>query len=171
MPAKLKGLAEVEKALNRKLELIEGKTIKGLVSAALLIKREASLRTPVVTENLRASCFVSSYLFPVGGDNPSFYGAQASQVELSFKKAKEKADSLLRREKPKAGKVDKSPVVAIGYGAFYAAYVHEYPLAGKTGKVGASTVGEWKFLENGIKYQFNYLLEVVVKDAKGAING
>jgi len=40
--------------------------------------------------------------------------------------------------------------VEAGFGdnaAPYALKIHEYPLAGKTGKPGAATVGGWKFLE------------------------
>jgi len=39
----------------------------------------------------------------------------------------------------------------VGYGATYAARVHENPNAGKSGRNKASKVGKWKFLEDPLK--------------------
>lgn len=58
------------------------------------------------------------------------------------------------------------PTVEIGFTAEYAPKVHENPRAGKTGKPGASEVGQWKFLEEAVKQNEDKILDIIRSEAK-----
>ena len=58
MSLNLTGLDKVLQNLNREVKAIENRTQKGLMTAGLLVKREAQLKTPVDIGNLKASAYV-----------------------------------------------------------------------------------------------------------------
>jgi hypothetical protein len=58
----LKGLEEVVRNLNREIKAIEGRSLKGLIRAAIIVRRDMDATPPLVpidTGNLRASWFVN----------------------------------------------------------------------------------------------------------------
>jgi len=139
------GLDAVVKALNAKISEIEGATEKGMREAALRIRRSALPRTPLVTGNLRDSAFVVARAFTEGGGNdPDHLVSEELAVVRS----------------------SKVPMASIGYTARYAAAVHENPKAGKSGRPGASVVGEWKFLETTVKERSSEVLELISREVK-----
>jgi hypothetical protein len=63
----LKGLDDVMKNLNKEVQAIEGKTMKGLIKAAIIVRRDmdkTSPKIPVDTGNLRSSWFVTPVSSP-----------------------------------------------------------------------------------------------------------
>jgi hypothetical protein len=64
----LKGLDDVMKNLNKEIQAIEGKTMKGLIKAAIIVRRDmdkTSPKIPIDTGNLRSSWFVTPVPNPV----------------------------------------------------------------------------------------------------------
>jgi len=58
----LKGLDDVMKNLNKEVQAIQGKTMKGLLKAAIVIRRDMAKTEPTIpidTRNLEASWFVT----------------------------------------------------------------------------------------------------------------
>lgn len=55
----------------------------------------------------------------------------------------------------------RGPVVRIGYTAAYAPYVHEMPADFNYSKAGTGP----KFLENPVKNNYNYILEIIRREA------
>ncbi len=60
MAVYFEGLRTVQGNLARAIRQIEGRTAKGVLKAALLVAREAKIRTPIETGNLRNSQMVTS---------------------------------------------------------------------------------------------------------------
>jgi hypothetical protein len=56
---KILGLDKVIKNLNSEIHKIEGRTMKGLILATILVQREVEPKVPVDTGNLRASWFTT----------------------------------------------------------------------------------------------------------------
>jgi hypothetical protein len=161
---RLTGMSEVMSGLQREIEQIEGVTHKGLLRAALLIRRHAQELTPVVTGNLRDSCYVWT----------SWAGVKAGGQRTSATMATQQ-HALEYRE--------GRPVVVVGYSAVYAASVHENPRAGKTGGVSPSgrqyqrtktgrptwstrPQGQWKFLEQAVQGNKNEIIRIIQQEAR-----
>ena len=60
MAVYFEGLRTVQGNLARAIQQIEGRTAKGVLKAALLVARDAKIKTPVETGNLRNSQMVTS---------------------------------------------------------------------------------------------------------------
>ena len=64
------GVDKVLKNLNKEVQAIEGRTLKGLIRAAIIVRRgmeESSPKIPIDTGNLRASWFTDPHY---QGENP-----------------------------------------------------------------------------------------------------
>lgn len=160
MSIRIEGLEQAIKAVNEKVKEIHNKTRGGLYKAALVIKREAVLLTPVVTSNLRGSSFVLSVDALEVSQN-SFKGKSAAAVYSSTQEAINEARQLVS-----ASESENRCVVAVGYGAFYAGYVHENPNAGRSGRPGASTVGQWKFLQQAIQANVDSIIMAIKEEIR-----
>lgn len=155
--ATLSGLDKVLRNLRSGIKKIEGATAKGLLRGALVV-RSASMRlTPVVTGNLRGSTYVStSWMGPVASSGAPEHNAIVS------------AQTQVLSADAKGG---SSPLVEIGFTAAYALRVHETPSAGKTGRPGASEVGQWKFLLTALRASEARVMELIALEAKRALAG
>jgi hypothetical protein len=147
----LRGLDKVMKNLNEEIKKIKGRTQGGVTVAALYVKGEAQKNAPVDLGNLMNSAFIT---FPDGIDSsPSFTGKHAGDMEANH--VTEVAESQ--------GRVGSQadPVAEVGFSAVYATAVHENPRSGKSGRPGAATSGNWKFLENALKRNTKKILDII----------
>lgn len=160
MSIRIEGLDQAVKTLNEKVKEIHNKTRGGLYKAALVIKKEAILLTPVVTGNLRGSSFVLS-VDSLEVTQKSFKGENEAAVYSSTQEAINEARQIVN-----ANESQNRCVVAIGYGAFYAGYIHENPNAGRSGRPGASTVGQWKFLQQAIQANVDSIIMAIKEEIK-----
>jgi len=167
----ISGLDEVVQNMNKQVEQIEGVTLKGLIRASIPIRRTAQKLCPVVTGNLKASAYtVTSRGNVQAGKSPTFTGDNADEMSSNH--------SSTVDERQYAVKNDNNPTVEVGFTAVYAAAVHENPSTGQTpvseaynskGQKIASTVGQWKFLEEALKQNENYVISVIKQEAKGVL--
>lgn len=170
----LSGLDKVLTNLNKAVQKMEERTLSGLVSAALEIKKEAQKLTPVVTGNLRNSAYVQSHKGTEDGAAPKFKGDQASRLTVAHA-------SKVAQSAAEIGAA-RNPEVHVGFTAVYAPFVHENPRAGKTGgyspkgkvykpeagstRIVWSAVGQWKFLEQAIHKNRKKILAIIAAKAK-----
>ena len=118
------GVKEVMLNLNKELSKIVGKSMRGLIRSAIIIRRDMDKtppRVPVMDGNLRASWFVVTATGPeaqavttaFGGGK--FEGPDASDLAADHEMVQGKVQSEIRGR----------PIVGIGFSANYAAFVHE----------------------------------------------
>ena len=162
--AYLQGLNQVMSKLNKAVRKVEVQSQAGLTRAALKIRREAMIRVPIVTGNLRSSAYtISGGGVVSAGSGGSFKGKQAS-------KANEQHQTGIGEGTTRAQSTTQ-PYAEVGFTALYAVFVHENPRAGKTAGTSpqgkpykrASEVGEWKFLENAIRDNYDEILRLVAQ--------
>lgn len=132
----LKGLDNVLSKLKKETDAIPGKTLKGLIRAAIIVRRDMEQtepKIPVDTGNLRSSYFlVTSNGDTMDGVNPGI---------------------------PK--QAVPGPYVALGFSANYAVKVHEaVNITFKRPGSGA------KFLESALDRNTNSILEMIKKEAQ-----
>ncbi len=152
-------LEEVVSNLAKEIKKIEGKTMKGLIRAAIPVVGEAVEGAPMVTGNLRASKYVITSRGKVEqGRNPEFKGKQAAKMARAHSRTLSDRRSVV-------GQATKS-TVEIGFSAEYALKVHENRRAGKTGMLGASEVGHWKFLEWALRDNQKRILSIIREEAR-----
>lgn len=166
------GLDEVLENLRDEIEKIEGRTVKGLLSAALLIKGKSQRIVPVDTSNLKAGAYV------IWGGGKA--GVKQSSGTVSFKgekgdEALSEYSSVLAERKAKQS-IQTDPFAEIGYTAKYALRVHEdlsashakkgnVKLFGKNVKA-LVQVGQAKYLEQPLIQNKQRILDIIAKHAK-----
>jgi len=156
------GLDQTIQNIRKEIEQIQGVTLKGLLRAGLKVRGEAQRMCHVVTGNLKASAYVvTSRGNAPAGKSPNFKGDDAAQMGSNH--------SSTVDERQYAVKNDKNPTVEVGFTAEYAASVHENPNAGQATYPGASEVGQWKFLEEAVKQNETYILDVIQREAKSTL--
>jgi len=151
------GLHKVLENLNKEIMQIEGRTLKGLIRGAIMVKRSMETTpplTPVDQGNLRASQFtVTSRGNIQSGKAPAFKGDGAAEMTAKHSAVTEKY--LLEAT------FTKQPMVILGYSAFYATYVHE--------NIGATfqrpSAGA-KWLQAAIENERDNILRVIREEAK-----
>ncbi len=151
----LKGLETFMKNMEKEVSKIEGATQKGLLRAAIHVRREmdkTSPKIPVDTGNLRASGFIIT----LKGDAPSlgsYKGVQGSKVEQDTAAAKTAA----------AGIVNSMPIPAVvmGFGANYAHWVHE-----NVDHVFKRQGSGAKFFEMALKNNKKKVLQIIADNAQ-----
>lgn len=123
-------LQAILRNLNMEVRDIKDRSIRGLVLAAAYIRRETETSepfTPLKTGNLRASWFIVSpkglASDPLGHagqfrDDPDSNGGEAAKMSINHVNYITYVKGLV--------KAQKEPVVALGYTAPYALYVHEH---------------------------------------------
>lgn len=146
------GADKVLKNLNDAIKKITGRTAEGLTEAGLFIKGEAVKNAPIQYGNLRNSAYV---LFPDGGADPptgNYLGPQAAKVISST------AESMATAKGQLKSKLPWLPAVVIGFGAFYAVFVHEIQKN--------YNKGNWKYLERALSENTGKILRIIEKRAK-----
>lgn len=147
------GLEKLMKNLNKEMEQIKGKTMKGFIEVAILVRRGCEKDNPVVPVdwgNLRNSFFTTT---AKGSASGSFKGPQAGNLsaEHSSVRAKYKAE------------VDKDPqpMMILGFSANYATFVHEN-MEAHFQRPGSGA----KFLQTSIESNRNKILNIIKENAK-----
>jgi hypothetical protein len=136
MKAKLIGLDQVLHKLKQETDKIPGKTLKGLIQAGIIVRRDMEKTSPIIpvdTGNLRSSFFlVTSTGEVVQGANPGLPSMQ-----------------------------NNGPYVALGFSANYAAKVHEAVNV----KFQRPDSGP-KFLESALDRNITDIINIIAKEAK-----
>lgn len=154
---KLLGIATVMKNLTKAVEQVEQKTIQGLISAAIIIRRDMEKtgegdKIPVDLGNLRASCFISS----VKGSKSEgqFEGPDAGKLAAEHSAVTSAAEGAVQQ--------NRKPMVIIGFSANYAVFVHENTEAKNWNRRGSGP----KFLEHALDRNRSAVLTELQKHAK-----
>ena len=121
----LTGLTEVQARLNKELEGIKNRSMKGLIKVAAFIREKTENEeplTPVDYGNLRASWFVVT-----ASSTPSTAGPKAFKGPNAGKVAEQKASAIAQGQGEIAAIDTKDKkFLMMGYGANYAGFVHEF---------------------------------------------
>lgn len=155
--ADLKGLGNVTKNLNREINKLENRSLKGLIRGGIIIIRgteKESPKVPVDEGNLRASRF----LVTSKGDNPEgaspvFRGENARELSAEH-------NSLIGESKSRATQ-SRMPGVILGFSANYAFLVHEM-VGANFKRLGSGA----KFLEASLKRNSNKVLTIIAEEAR-----
>jgi len=189
---KVRGLENVMRNLNIKINQIQGRTMKGLIRAVTIIRRDMDKTSPLIPVdigNLRASFFVvtSDGKTPIGG-TPTFKESRGNRkYKGDIAKLQSVHSSTVSEMQAKVSALgSKGPFVAFGFGAYYAIYVHEMTgVSGVSSRAlghmksvsgrGQSSIG-WtrpgsgpKFLENAIDRNEGMVLYTIAKEVKGVL--
>lgn len=169
------GVEQVIRNLNRQIRDIEDANQRGLTRAALLVRREAMKKVPIVTGNLRASAYtISGTGKTSAGSSPSFKGDEEGEAEQQHDAALAEASGRATTE--------QGPYAEVGFSAVYAWSVHENPRAGKTGGVSPSgkrykpktystrPAGQYKFLELALTENEQAIIDIIRREAERGLN-
>lgn len=152
--SKIQGLTKVIKNLNIEINQIKGRSMKGLIKAAILIRRDMDKTPPVIPVdlgNLRASSFiVASNMVKTDG---TFVGPNASKLSSDH-------NSIIAKEKTIVSG-NKKMMVALGFSAWYAEPV-ESDTTTKRERPGSGG----KFFESAVIRNKGAIIQVIKKEAK-----
>ncbi len=170
--AKVKGVDEVMRNLERHIENIEGGALAGVVAAATFVKKRSQERVPVRQGNLRSSAYVMTK-FGEQGISGGFTGKDAGKIESAHKSSQVKILGRVGRD------VAFNRITAgLAYGAPYSVIVHELPSAGAAGfdpeqvvtgrraVLVHSAVGETKFLERPVNENRKNVFDIIKRHSK-----
>lgn len=127
------GLREVVNNLNREIEQISGRSLRGMLKAVVLIRRETEtgVRTPKDLGNLRHSFFTVTCRGSIQKGGGIHHTAEGNKGAFVGPKAGELAAghvNMLSESKLKVNElatVYRGPFLIFGYSVNYAMYVHE----------------------------------------------
>jgi len=156
----LKGLTETEATLNREIEGIKARSMKGLIMSAAFIRNETEKTpplTPVDLGNLRASWFVvTASRVAAGSATHQFKGPKAAELSSSHSSTIAESQGLVASQSTASKKF-----LMMGYGANYSGYVHEM-IGADFKKTGAGP----KWLETHIKKNAGKIVQIVKDNAQ-----
>jgi hypothetical protein len=153
---RIRGMDTVLRNLNKEITAIEGRTLKGLIRAVILIRRQMEMvppLTPVEFGNLRSSFFVVTTKGAHEGSDAAFVGKGAATMHGDHISTMAEAGQELDRS--------QGPSVAFGFSANYAVYVHEN-VGANFQRPGAGA----KFLEAAIRTLVPQILQVIREEAR-----
>ena len=149
--------------------------LRGLVLGVKQVRRDMDdvpPKIPVDTNNLRLSFFIVTSTARIErGTAPKFNDKNQDQSAVTISHAQAVTEAVVKAQE----KSNRGPVVALGFGAYYALYVHE-----KTGTFfGLPTSGRsrWKrpgsgpkFLEAHVKRNSNFIKASVMEEIRKVIS-
>lgn len=153
--AKLEGVEEVLKNLNREIERIENVTRQGLIEGGLSVLKQSQKNSPVLTGNMKASASIIASEREV--PRPAWKGTkkvaldpvQAALLAQGFEEYVAQGQDEVTRDAKKS-----ITSVIVGFGAWYSLFVHErHPT-------------KPKFLERALREKMAEVLERIRKRAK-----
>lgn len=147
---KLTGMNTVLQNLNRAIAGIEGRTKKGMIKAALLVKGDSMRQTPRDLGNLAGSAYTEHNWQTASESVPKYKGPAAGKLYAEHSSRKAEGRQQI------AG-VD-GLVSTIGYTAYYAPFVHEIQKN--------YTVGNWQFLRNALANNEMKILGILKEEAQ-----
>lgn len=158
----LQGVETVMRNLNKEIAAIKGRTLKGLIRAQIIIRRDMETTAPVIpveTGNLRSSYFtVTSNEKIAAGMKRSatggFKGKDAARLAGDH--------SATMSTYASTAKSRGIPNVIMGFSAYYAAYVHEMVGAQNWSRESSGA----KFFESSIQRNSGAVLRMIAEEAK-----
>ena len=160
----LKGVDDVMKNLNKELKNIKGRSTRGLLEAAYLVRRDMEPLIPVDTGNLRASWFVVVKGLPTLNASPIFRIKEGKKPTASdIMQITELVISHTAGVEMNKGIVEaqQEPTLIMGFTANYAIFVHEM-VGANFSRPGAQA----KFFEMTLSKDQNAMLEIIRKHAE-----
>lgn len=153
-----KGLDKVLGNLNKEIKKIDGRTLKGLIRAAIIIRRDMETTPPLIpvdTGNLRASYFtITTKGTGAEGMGASFKGENAGKMAQEHSQVISEGRNALQG-------IVYGPAVMIGFTAYYAFKVHE-DMMSHFKRPGSGP----KFLESAIERNKDKILSIIREEAK-----
>lgn len=152
----VRGINEYLRKLNREIGKVEGRTLKGLIRAGIVVVRDTERTPPLVPVdqgNLRASRFMvtnKGTTAPIGGGD--FVGDDAGKLA-------QRHSSVISSAKGRAA--GQRPTVVLGYTAFYAESVHE-----RVGAAFRRPGAGAKWLQSALRRNERRMLDIIRKEAK-----
>jgi len=119
----LRGGREVMANLNKEILLIKGRSLKGLILGAAIVRKDmekTSPKTPVDYGNLKASFFTVTARSVRVGRNPKFKSEVASKMSSDHSSTISEIQGMV-----KAQSTGGNIMLMLGYSANYATAVHE----------------------------------------------
>jgi len=159
MTSNIQGVDVLMANLNKEIQLIKGRSLKGLIKAAIIIRRDMDHTPPlipVLTGNLRASWFVVSAK-KLETATPSFAGKEAGEVQNDYNDAVNESKAMLASN-------PNDLFIVIGFGANYSAAVHE--MYGKGDVEWSRPNSGPKFFESAVKRNSGKILKIIADNAK-----
>ena len=133
----VEGFEGIMNELNAQINLIKGASLKGLIEAASMIRKDTE-KTPKITPldkgNLRSSWFIATALGKVGDDdyNTGFRNVKSETAHkmkvtgLAARMAADRSSAIAEMvAAAKAAQAVGREICVMGYSAHYAVYVHE----------------------------------------------
>lgn len=156
--SRVRGTGRYIRRLNNEIKNIEGKTLRGLIRAAIIIIRDMEETPPIIpidTGNLRASRFVvTSEGSAQMGSNASFEGDDSGKLNQDH-------SSILNSAKAVAQSSPAGPMVILGFSAYYAAEVHE-----KVGVNFQRPGAGAKFMQSSLRNKESQILSIIREEAR-----
>lgn len=160
MSTYVKGVGRYIRRLNREMKAIEGRTLKGLIRAGIVVIRSMEKTPPLIpidTGNLRASMFmVTSEGRSVPTTATAFSGTGLSQV-----RQQRQHSTTVKAAKAVAANNPAGPMVVLGFSAYYAAFVHEN-IGANFQRPGAGA----KFFQAAIRRNEKEMLRIIAEEAR-----
>lgn len=156
----LKGMEQVMSNLNKQLEGIKIRSLKGLIKSAALIRHETehtSPVTPVDWGNLRASWFVTTAKrVQVGYGIHTFKGPKAANLSETHASVLSESQNTIASQSTK----DKQ-FLMMGYSVNYGGFVHEM-IGANFKRPGAGP----KWLESHLKSNTGKIVQIIKNNAE-----
>lgn len=154
----IKGIDKVLSNLNKEIQAIQERSLKGLIIAGAEVLNDVDKTSPLIPVdlgNLRSSRFLVS---KIGTQNasPSFKNDRGDAAQLSYDHAQAVADAR------SAISGIRMPVVILGYSANYSIPVHEREDVKNWSRPGSGP----KFLEASLKRNKAKILQTIKDNAK-----
>ena len=153
------GLKEVMENLNKEIQKIKGRSLKGLIRGAIMVTRSMETTPPLIPVdwgNLRASRFIVTSTGAIRqGKNPKFKGDADEAAEMS------EQHQAMAQKYAMTAKLTGMPMVILGFSAGYATYVHEN-VGATFQRPGAGA----KFLQAAVENERDNILRVIREEAK-----
>ena len=164
---RIKGFDVVLSNLNKEIQAIQGRTIQGLIRAAIVIRRDMD-RTPplipVTLGNLRASWYIVTIKglytpapsFKLEEGDHKLSAKQYAELQESYSSAISEAQGMV------AGSTKNNPFLVMGFGANYALWVHEM-----LGDIDWNRTNSGpKFFEAAVKRNKDKILQIIADNIK-----
>jgi len=159
------GLEATLKSLNREIKRVPLRTHQGMIKAGFKIRREAQIRVPVDTANLKASAYVVydknkviRMVADLESSAPSFRGLGKNSKNIDT--AKLRQDHINTIAQVTAEVSGRKTVVFVGFTAEYAIFVHEDEEAHHAEGKGA------KFLQDAVTQNWSSIIRLIREESK-----
>ena len=162
MASGLIGIENVMKNLNKEMGKLKVRSSKGLLKAAILIRRDMDKTPPLIPvdiSNLRASWYiVTAISTDTGADfkQGKIGGKKADVAGLSSQHSKVVATAASK------AKAVGRPLVIMGFSAIYSGFIHESKSAKNFNRPGSGT----KFFESSLRRNTPMVIKIVAIEGR-----